>query len=96
MYNLKQAIYCLKASSDFHSELCEECNLHTNCDHFIQDNITEIAIRCLEMLNKLDEELDKHYIKIENKVPDDLAEGFFQSEKAIKRRIKEIEKEIKK
>ena len=26
MYKLKQAIYCLKASSDFHNEMCEECN----------------------------------------------------------------------
>lgn len=94
MYNLKQSIYCLKANSDFHSELCEECDLHTNCDHFIQDNMTEIAIRCLEMLYKFDEELDKHYIEKEGKVQDNLAEGFMQCEKLVKRRIKEIEKEI--
>lgn len=56
------------------------------------------AVKSLDMWNKFSDEieelLDKRYCEIENKVQDNLAEGIFQSEKAIKRRIKEIKKEI--
>ena len=37
----KLALYCLKASSDYHSEVCEECINYPNCDHTIQDDVTE-------------------------------------------------------
>jgi hypothetical protein len=58
----------------------------------------DIAIKSLEMWDKFSDEieelLDKRYCEKEGKVQDNLAEGFMQSEKAIKRRIKEIKKEI--
>jgi len=57
-----------------------------------------IAIKSLEMWDKFSDEieelLDKRYCEKEGKVQDNLAEGFFQSEKAIKIRIKEIKKKI--
>ena len=45
-------IYCLKASSDYHSELCEECRFYPNCDHVTQDDMTEITIKDLETLEQ--------------------------------------------
>lgn len=42
------ALYCLKASSDYHSEVCEECINYPNCDHTIQDDVTETIIKALE------------------------------------------------
>lgn len=45
-------IYCLKASSDYHSEVCEECKFYPNCDHMIQDDLTELTIKDLEALEK--------------------------------------------
>lgn len=42
------ALYCLKASSDYHSEVCEECIKYPNCDHTQQDDVTEIIIKALE------------------------------------------------
>lgn len=42
------ALYCLKASSDYHSEVCEECIKYPNCDHTIQDDVTETIIKALE------------------------------------------------
>lgn len=44
----KLALYCLKANSDYHSEVCEECVNYPNCDHTIQDDVTEIIIKALE------------------------------------------------
>lgn len=44
----KLALYCLKASSEYHSEVCEECINYPNCDHMIQDDITETIIKALE------------------------------------------------
>lgn len=44
----KVALYCLKANSDYHSEVCEECVNYPNCDHTIQDDVTETIIRALE------------------------------------------------
>lgn len=43
------AIYCLKADSELHSELCEECTLHglVGCDHCQTDAI-DVAIKALE------------------------------------------------
>ncbi|MBE5917630.1 MAG: hypothetical protein E7273_12420 [Pseudobutyrivibrio ruminis] len=46
-------IYCLKASSDYHSELCEECKFYPNCDHMTQDDMTELTIRDLEKLDDI-------------------------------------------
>lgn len=42
------AIYCLKANSDYHSELCEECEHYGVCDHTFCDDINE---NILKMLN---------------------------------------------
>lgn len=44
-----EAIYCLKADSESHSEVCEECNLHglVGCDH-CQNDAIEVAIKALE------------------------------------------------
>lgn len=42
------ALYCLKASSDYHSEVCEKCINYPNCDHTIQDDVTETIIKALE------------------------------------------------
>ena len=44
----KLALYCLKASSDYHSEVCEECINYPNCDHTWQDDVTETIIKALE------------------------------------------------
>ncbi len=44
----KLALYCLKANSDFHKEICEECDMYPSCDHFIQDSVTEMLIEELE------------------------------------------------
>ena len=48
------ALYCLKASSDYHSEVCEECINYPNCDHTIQDDVTETIIKTLEQESVLD------------------------------------------
>ncbi len=45
-------IYCLKASSDYHSEVCEECRFYPNCDHTKQDDMTELTIKDLEILEQ--------------------------------------------
>lgn len=45
-------IYCLKASSDYHSELCEECRFYPKCDHMTQDDMTELTIKDLETLEQ--------------------------------------------
>ena len=42
------ALYCLKASSDYHSEVCEGCIKYPNCDHTGQDDVTENIIKALE------------------------------------------------
>ena len=48
-------IYCLKASSDYHPELCEECKHYPYCDNMAQDDMTEVTIRDLEKLEKIGE-----------------------------------------
>ena len=55
------ALYCLKASSDYHSEVCEECIKYPNCDHTGQDDVTEIIIKALEQ----EPILDKIYADIQ-------------------------------
>lgn len=55
-------IYCLKASSDYHSELCEECRFYPNCDHMTQDDMTELTIEDLETL---EQEQDKPMVEID-------------------------------
>lgn len=44
-----EAVYCLKADSESHSEVCEECNLYgvVGCDH-CQNDAIKIAIKALE------------------------------------------------
>lgn len=44
----KIALYCLKVSSDYHSEVCEKCIRFPNCDHTGQDDVTETIIKELE------------------------------------------------
>ena len=48
----RDRIYCLKASSDYHVELCEECRFYPNCDHMTQDDLTELTIKDLEALEQ--------------------------------------------
>ena len=55
-------IYCLKASSDYHRELCEECRFYPNCDHMTQDDMTELTIKDLEAL---EQEQDKPMLEID-------------------------------
>ena len=55
-------IYCLKASSDYHRELCEECRFYPNCDHMTQDDMTELTIKDLEAL---EQEQDKPMVEID-------------------------------
>lgn len=44
----KIALYCLKVSSDYHSEVCQECIKFHNCDHVGKDDVTETIIKALE------------------------------------------------
>jgi len=56
------ALYCLKASSDYHSEVCEECVKYPNCDHTIQDDVTETIIKALDqepILDKIRSEIEQ-------------------------------------
>lgn len=55
-------IYCLKASSDYHRELCEECRFYPNCDHVTQDDMAELTIEDLEAL---EQEQDKPMAEID-------------------------------
>ncbi len=47
--NENEAVYCLKADSESHSEVCEECDLYglVGGNH-CQNNAIEIAIKALE------------------------------------------------
>ena len=68
--------------------------------HFNSKDIEafKTAFKSLDMWEKflyeISKVLDKRYCEVEDKCLDNLAEGFLQSEKAIKIRIKEIIKEI--
>ena len=43
--DMKNAIYCLKAESELHPEVCNECELHgeVGCDHCF-DEATDIPV----------------------------------------------------
>lgn len=41
-------VYCLKANSYFHGEICEECKNYPKCDHFQTDSLMEKLIEALE------------------------------------------------
>ena len=58
-------IYCLKASSNYHSEVCEECKFYPNCDHMTQDDMAELTIKDLEALEQ--ESCENEYIKVPKK-----------------------------
>ena len=45
-------IFCLKASSNYHSEVCEECKFYPDCDHMTQDDMAELTIKDLEALEQ--------------------------------------------
>lgn len=51
--NENEAVYCLKADSESHSEVCEECDLYglVGCNH-CQNNAIEIAIKALEEIQQ--------------------------------------------
>jgi len=53
------ALYCLKANSDYHSEVCEECINYPNCDHTIQDDVTETIIKALEQQEPCDDTISR-------------------------------------
>lgn len=44
-----EAIFCIKAESESHSEICDECELYgkTGCD-YCHDDAIELAIKALE------------------------------------------------
>ena len=48
-----EAVYCLKADSESHSEVCEECDLYgvVGCDH-CQNDAIKIAIKALEEIQQ--------------------------------------------
>lgn len=48
-----EAVYCLKADSESHSEVCEECDLYgaVGCDH-CQNDAIKIAIKALEEVQR--------------------------------------------
>ena len=48
-----EAVYCLKADSESHSEVCEECDLYgvVGCDH-CQNDAIKIAIKALEEIQR--------------------------------------------
>lgn len=58
-------IYCLKVSSDYHSEVCEECRFYPNCDHMTQDDMTELTIKDLETL-----EQEPRWIPVSERLPE--------------------------
>lgn len=63
------AIYCLKANSDYHKEVCEECEHFAECDHTLCDDINE------NILNMLDAE--SNYIAYLKKRADEYPDSFF-------------------
>lgn len=58
--DMKNAIYCLKAESELHPEVCNECELHgeVGCDHCF-DEATDIAIQALEKQIQLKRYIDE-------------------------------------
>ena len=62
------ALYCLKASSDYHSEVCEECIKYPNCDHTRQDDVTETIIKALEQEPFMNKSCVAHQVCHEDKV----------------------------
>ena len=58
--NENEAVYCLKADSESHSEACAECDLYgvVGCDH-CQNDAIEIAIKALEEVQQY-RALEKH------------------------------------
>lgn len=56
---IENAIYCLKADSELHSEICEECKLYgqTGTDHCYDDAV-ELAIKSLEAWEKVKAEIE--------------------------------------
>lgn len=46
--NKNDVIHCLKALSDYHPEICEECKYFGLCDHTTQSDIFELAIKLIE------------------------------------------------
>lgn len=46
-------VYCLKANSNLHGEVCEECKNFPKCDHFQADSLMEKLIEALEQEQKI-------------------------------------------
>ena len=53
------ALYCLKANSDYHSEVCEECTNYPNCDHTIQDDVAETIIKAIEQQRSCEDAISR-------------------------------------
>ena len=79
----KLALYCLKASSDYHSEVCEECINYPNCDHTIQDDVTETIIKALEQ----EPVLDKNYRDIINALNEAISDYLQDKETATQMEV---------
>lgn len=41
-------LHCLKSSSDFHGEICEDCPIYSRCDHTCLSTVYEKAIELIE------------------------------------------------
>ncbi|MCR0327594.1 DUF551 domain-containing protein [[Clostridium] innocuum] len=58
--NKEIVLHCLKSTSDFHGEICEECPIYSKCDHTWQSEVYEKTIEIIE----------GQWIPVEEKLPD--------------------------
>lgn len=72
--NSKIALHCLKAYSEHHNEMCEECEIygHTGEDHCFEDML-EFAIHAVETLQDVYDTIDGYDIKF-HRDRDDLSD----------------------
>lgn len=59
--NKEIVLHCLKSTSDFHGEICEECPIYSKCDHTWQSEVYEKAIELIE----------GQWIPVEERLPED-------------------------
>ena len=87
----KIALHCMKAYSEYHNEMCEECPIYgeTGTDHCFEDAL-EMAIKALKQYGALQEirqEILDKYITATGEI-NTVANGCL---KIIDKHIKEIE-----
>ena len=54
-FKYEDIIYCLKARSNYHSEICDECKYHCDCDRMFLDDLNEIVINILSLIGRVEE-----------------------------------------